>query len=215
MIPPSGRYASVLAAIVLLFMLPVVWNRFEPPRVDDCADPDRLRDVAALDGVRSAVERWDKHDDGIVQWSQVELEAEGREVRLRGVIIRSYRPADLYTRPPSHLLRRFEAEQREVVEIRSGGETLPVQTLSDGTAGSNAMASYLFVYAGAPVTHPFWTALAHAPAQVLEGTRPLTLIMVAGELGRAQRPAVRRRAERFIEAAWRHYRAACLSPGSG
>jgi hypothetical protein len=210
MIPPSGRYAPVLGALLLLFLLPVAWHRLEPPRRDPCADPERLREMDRIPGTHGLEEQWNAHDEDLFQWTQVELDGRPKAPGLEGAILRSYQASRLYTRPPRYILGSFEAEQSERTEIRSGGETLLVHTIFDGSYGRNAMASYLFVYDGEPVAHPFWSALVRAPRQVFSGTQPLTLIIAGGPVPREERPEARRRAERFIEAAWRHYRRACL-----
>jgi hypothetical protein len=72
------------------------------------------------------------------------------------------------------------------------------------------MASYLFVYRNQPVEHPLLAQLASAPAQILGGSRPLALLIVAGAVPPDRRPEARERAQRWLVAAWRHYADSCL-----
>ena len=214
MIAPSTRHAPLLLALVVLLLIPVLRTRAEDRRHDDCARPEARVDLRRVPGTGAVAERWEKYGPEVPQWTEADLLGNDEALKLRAALIRSFRPADLYTRPPHVLLGKLEAGAREVEEVEVDGETLPIQTLQDSTAGRNALASYLFVYGNEPVEHPVVAQLASAPAQVWSGRRPVTPAIVAREVARGGRPQARERAQRWLISAWRFYREACL-PDAG
>jgi hypothetical protein len=212
---PSARYAPLLLVLGLLTAAPVAFHRLERPRNDECADPEALREVPRLAGSGRPVERWEKHGPEVIQWTEAGLPVPGQREDLRAAVIRSYKPIGLYTRTPRLVLGPFEAEQQGIRTVEAGDRQLPVQTVFDGTHGRNAMASYLFLYQGEPVAHPFVAQLLDAPSQLFTGTHPLTVILVGGEVPRARRGQAQEVAGRFIAAAWRHYRESCFPAAAG
>jgi hypothetical protein len=203
MIAPATR-------LVALLLVPVLRSRHEVRRTDDCAQPERVREVRLVPGTAKVVERWEKYGEDVPQWTEAELSGNDGTLHLRGALIRSFRPAQLYTRPPRVLLGKLESGQRLVEHVALDGASLPIQTLYDSSAGRNAMASYLFVYGSRPVEHPLLAQLASAPAQIWGGSRPLSLLIVAGAVPPERRPEARERAQRWLVAAWQHYEGSCL-----
>ncbi|NNL67484.1 MAG: hypothetical protein HKP30_14640 [Myxococcales bacterium] len=198
----------ILLGLLLLLLVPILRARYDVRRVETCARPEALRDLRAVPGTVISSERLERLDADVPHWTLADLRTVNG-VKLRGLLARSYRPIDLYTRPPSALLGKFEAGERLVEELEVDGERLPIQTIYDSSNGKNAMATYLFVYDGKPVEHPALAQLATAPSQIWNGTRPLTLLMVAGPVIPPRRPEARTRATDWLVSAYRHHQKAC------
>lgn len=205
----SARYVPVLLGLLFLLLLPFLPSRFEVRRADDCDDPEALLDLARLPGSAKQSERWEKYDQEVVQWTVVDLVSGDEKTPFLGVLIRSFRPSDLYTRPPRYVLGSFEAGQREVREVDVDGETVPIQTIRDATHGSTAIASWLFVYEGRAVRHPLLSQLRTAPRQVWSGTRPLSLVAAGGIVPSARMDEAQERLQDWLVAVYRHHRAVC------
>ena len=209
MIAPSTRYVPLLVGVVALLLFPILRSGFEVRRVDDCARPTELLEIGRLAGSGAMMERYERYDIEVRQWTETDLRPQLKGAKLRGALIRSFRPVDLYTRPPTRILGPIEAGQRNVEWVELGADRLPIQTIFDSANGRNTMASYLFVYGGEPVEHPVWSQIWSAPAQVWGGTQPLSLLLVAGPVRPQQREAAREQARRWLLAAYRHHRSVC------
>jgi hypothetical protein len=209
MIAPSTRYVPWILGLAILLALPLLRSRFEVRRVEDCARPAELLELSRLPASGTIRERYEKYDDDLRQWTEVELRDDDRTTDLRGVLIRSFRPADLYSRPPTRLLGPIEAGRRYVEWVDVDGDRIPIQTFFDQSAKRHAMASYLFVYRGEAVEHPVWEQIRSAPDQVWHGTRPLSLLMVAGTIHPQRRESARETARDWLVEAYRLHREAC------
>ena len=131
MIAPSTRYVPLLLGLAALLSLPMARTRFEVRRVEDCARPQQLLALHSLPGFRSTKERYEKYDDDLSQWTEIELASPEKGTSLRAAMIRSFRATDLYSRPPVKLLGAIEASQRHVEWVEAGDDVLPIQTLFD------------------------------------------------------------------------------------
>lgn len=212
MIAPSTRHVPLLLGLAVLLAIPMIRSRFEVRRVEDCARPSELVKLGSLPGSGRLAERYEKYDLDLRQWTEVDLRPERPGMKLRGAMIRSFRPIDLYTRPPSKILGPIEASQRRVDWVDVDGDRLPIQTIHDSTKGRHTLASWLFVYRGEPVERPLWSQIRSAPSQIWSGTRPLTLLLVAGPVNPERREQARALAQRWIVDAYRLYRDACAVP---
>jgi len=210
MIAPSTRHVPVLLGLVALLLVPVLRSRHDAPHADDCAQPERLRELHRVAGTGKVAERWEKYGDDVPQWTEADLSGNDGAIQLRGALIRSFQPSQLYTRPPRVLLGRLESNQRQVERVAVDGVTLPIQTLYDTSHGRSTIASYLFVYGNRPVEHPLLSQLLSAPAQIWRGGRPLSLLIVAGGVPLERRPEARERAQRWLVSAWQHHSASCF-----
>jgi len=215
MIAVSSRHVPLLLGLALLLGLPVLWNRFEVRRVEDCARPSELLRLSRIPGSGGLTERYEKYDLDVRQWTETDLRPEQRGIKLRGALVRSFRPIDLYTRPPTLLLGPIDAGPRRVDWVEEGDEGLPIQTIHDSLNGRQSLASWLFVYGGEPVERPAWHQLLAAPWQLWDGSRPLTLLLVAGPVQPDRREQAREIAQRWLVDAYRFYRRACVTPRPG
>jgi len=215
MIAASARHVPLLLGLALLLALPILKNRFEVRRVEDCARPAELLRVGRIPGSGPPAERYEKYDLDVRQWTETDLRPEQRGMKLRGAVVRSFRPIDLYTRPPTLLLGRIEAGPRRVDWVDVGDQRLPIQTIHDSLNGRESLASWLFVYGGEPVERPAWRQMLGAPWQLWNGTPPLTLLLVAGPVQPDRREPAREVAQRWLVDAYRLYRDACVAPGPG
>jgi hypothetical protein len=212
MIAPSTRYVPLLLGVSVLLALPMIRSRFELRRVEDCAHPSALMELGRLPGSGRIAERYEKYDLDVRQWTEAKLRPQGPRMKLRAVMMRSFRPIDLYTRPPAKLLGPIESSQRRIDRVEVDGEELPIQTVRDSSKGRHTLASWLFLYEGEPVQRPLWSQLRHAASQVWSGTRPLTLLLVAGPVDPSKGEQARELAQRWIVDAYRLYRDACAVP---
>lgn len=207
----SSRYVPWLLVVVALALLVVARGGFAVRRVDDCAHPERLLEMKGLPRAGPASQDADRLNEDVTQWMVSKLADSGPGIDLRAALVRSFDPIALYTRPPGILLGQFEAGQREIEYVDVAGERLPIQTIFDSSDGRPTMASYLFVYGGRPVEHPALEQVKNVVSHIWSGTRPLTLMIVAGQASPSRRAVALEQGRDWIEAAYLHYRDACDS----
>jgi hypothetical protein len=213
MTPIANRPLLPLLGILLATLLPVVHHAYGDANRDDCADPAGLLAAYRIEGTRDEAERWDKHVNGWIQWTEGEINAERDDVEaLNFRIIRTFRGRRAYLRPTSFLPEKLEPDHIELQWIDVDGERVPIHvgTVFQHSKRSMKLAAYMFVYGGEPVAHPFREQLASAIPQVVGGTQPVTLFMVSGFAKRNQMESIERPAREWLANAWRHYRDSCL-----
>ena len=203
----STRYATALLVLVVLAVSPLALRTVRPTVDDDCGNPEQIADLGAIPGTREVEVHPRREERGFQVWTQGSIAFKrGDGYRLKAAALRSFEPIELYTRPPSFLMRHFEAEKREVEVVDVDGAPVTIHTVYNG---STRFASWAFVYDGRSVQNPVWEQVRTALPQVWNGTRPLTLLVVAGEVDPTRREAGRQRAVRWLTDAWRHHRRVC------
>ena len=209
MTPISSRYAPHLLVLLLLAAIPVYLNTSGRGYVDDCHDPEGLRDLAAWGTTDPLEEQWQRRGTRRIQWSEGRLvvdEEAGSELTV--AVLRSFRPLTLYLRPMRFY--RFDPETMDVQWVDAGSDSLPIHVVTSANQRPIRFAEYLVVYDSKALTHPFAYQLTTAIPELFRGRPPVTMFIVYGEVTtRIGLANARRRAESWLVDAWKRYRAAC------
>jgi len=182
MIPISGRHA--LPAIVALWLLaiPIGYHTLARPRVDDCADPARLRVPDFLPRSAGVNPDPDKARIEVIAWSDGGVLTDGpwkRKPRWR--IVRVYDLAKFYFAPPGTFTYVFPEDTVSVVIREANGVDLPIHVRVDDSGRILNVTAHLYVFGGRPVRRPFVASLENAIRQLAGGALPLTMILVEGD----------------------------------
>ena len=181
MIPISGRRAMLAVAALWLLAIPIWYHALARPRVDDCADPARLR-VPDFLPLAVGVDRNPR--DGHMQmiaWNDGELLIDRpwvKEPRWR--IVRAYDLDKFYFEPPGTFTYLYPEDTRSVVVRKANGVDLPIHLRVEDAGESRNATVYLYVFGGRPVRVPFVASLRNAFRQLVGGALPLTMILVEG-----------------------------------
>jgi hypothetical protein len=213
MTPIASRPLLPLLAILLVSLVPVVYHAYGDANRDDCADPAGLLASYRIAGTRDEAERWDKHMNGWIQWTEGEINAGRSDAQSPTFrIVRTFRGRRVYLRPTSFLPEKLEPDHVERQWIDVDGERVPIHigTVFQHSKRSMKLAAYMFAYGDEPVADPFRAQLASALPQVLGHTRPFTLFLVSGYAKRDQMESIERPAREWLANAWRHYRDSCV-----
>lgn len=182
MIPVSGRHALPAILALCVLAIPTGYHSLLRPRVDDCADPARLRAPDFLPGSAGVNPHQRRGPREMISWSDGELATDRPWIQSpRWRIARAYDLANFYFDPPG-LFSRVYPEDVNSLEVReANGVDLPIHVLVGDSDGFMNIAAYLYVFAGRPVRDPFFASLHNAIRQFVGGTLPLTLVLVEGD----------------------------------
>jgi hypothetical protein len=210
MIQVSRRYALALIAMGIAAAVPVLLHTLGRFDRDDCAAPAALR--AALLGDESPSVTHEGGDlPGLVQWIEGTV-AWGNPPRspLSFVLARTTDPTRLTRRPYRPVVDELEAIQGELRWVEDGqGGRLPIRWTLDYAGRKARFASYFFAYQGRPVSRPLLALAESAPVSLLNGARPLTLLVVGGSVPTRDVEEAREAADAWLLDAWRNYQRAC------
>jgi hypothetical protein len=207
--PLSGRYAAWLLAAALVAAVPVALHSLSRLDRDDCADPGAFRVTLLIPGSQPVA------GDRTLPRRMLQRSLGSVDAGLRGTpaleyaIVRSFEPIRLVQRPARFVVRRFDAQSQELVWTERGGERLPIHWTFERTRSLPQFVAYFFVYGSRPVAHPLLALVGSAPARLVTGARPLTLVAIAGQARPGELDALEKVAEDWLFAAWAHYRAVC------
>jgi hypothetical protein len=203
---------AVLLVLLSIALVPVAVHSYRGVLSDDCQEPNGLHEVSRIEGSRPGEDLRSPRMPYRIQSSAGLVDSEASEIApLEFHVVRSFDPRRIYVHPHALLGRRFEPDASQIEWLADGHERIPVRRLeaSDPLRGLLRRAFLLYVYDGRPVEDPFLAQLRGALPQVLEGTRPLTLFLVAGDATPDQIDEVETRARQWLSAAWRFYERTC------
>lgn len=206
MTPLSARWAPALTALLLLSLPPVWLHALAAPTRDDCAAPAAFFGAGRI----GAVEVGPAAAPG-----DLANAVEGRAHtagpgRLAVRAIRTFDPVPLYVSPIAFGFdRSLYLGPTAVRRVAAGSEVLPVHWSTREGAGVARIEAWVFVHGGEPVRHPAASGLALALPQLLEGTRPVTLLIASAAGPLEALPALERATERWLADAWLELEAAC------
>jgi len=182
MIPVSGRHALPAIFALCLFAIPIGYHSLARPRVDDCADPARLRVADFLPLSAGANPDPVKSRVNVITWSDGELLSDRPWIQKpRWRIVRTYELAKYYFTPQGTFTYVFPEDKASVAVREANGVDLPIHVRVDDSQGFLNVTAYLYVFAGRPVLRPFVATLHNAINQFVGGALPLTLILVEGD----------------------------------
>lgn len=208
---PSHRWLAPALGLMLLTAVFTLSARFLPRRVDPCADPGRLLDPVALDASSRPFEgqTWRPLVGGRGMRKGELGSRRGRFASYEFLIRRDWGlPLD-FQNPGKGLPHHVEADRLELRHIEEDGASLPVHYAFQVIGGATHFALYVFFYDGSPVAGMFTTRLRHLVDELVHGSRPATLFLIAGRSDPLSLEENEARAQSWIRAAWHHYRNAC------
>ena len=182
MISISGRRA--LPAIVALWLLaiPIGYHALARPRVDDCADPARLRVPDFLPRSAGVNPHPDATFKEMIAWNDGELITDRPwTMKPRWRIVRAYDLAKFYFAPLGTFTYVFPEDTVSVVVREANGVDLPIHVRVDDSEKILNVTVHLYVFGGRPVRRPFVASLRNAIRQLVGGALPLTVILVEGD----------------------------------
>jgi len=205
------RHALALALLALAMAVPVYVHGTGRLDRDPCAAPGVLESaVLRLEGARPLAEEGGKRGAQVLQHGLGELPWDGdRDEPLRIALVRDFDAMGLASRGHGYVTQRFEASEKGVETWERGGQGLPVHWLVDRSRREAQFAAYAFLHDDRPVARPLLAVLGEAPARLVRGAHPTTLLAVGGRVSPGKLPDAREAAERWLFAAWEEYRTAC------
>ena len=213
MIAASLRYVRPLGLLLAVAAVPVIAHSVIGITAETCADPEAL--ISGLDAPEPSLER----AEFLRSSMHVSEFAEGSAVPPRGgaaldyLVLRSWDPKRLYHRPEQRLLKGVIATGTRLEWVDAGDRSLPIQSVEYEQllmAQHKPVAAYLLVYAGEPVSNPYWAQIASSLRELLLGKQPMTLYFVYGS-GGPDAQAVEERVRAWLVDAWRRHRSVCAS----
>jgi hypothetical protein len=206
----SSRYLGILLALLIIVLAPVSIYSYRGHPVDDCARPDALRDVMRIPGTLDAREQWRVYGPRVAQSTAGRIASEQGLPPMDFRVMRTFEPVRAYLRPYGFLSPAVEPDQSLFRSVEVDGEELQIPVVH-GNRGSHVhFATYLLIYAHRIDNKPFRTQLETALAQLVRGTRPITLFLVSGIVPQTRLRVAEREAFDWLANAWRHYGSVCL-----
>jgi hypothetical protein len=215
MITLSTRYARALLLLLALGLLPILSEEIWPRQHDDCRQPDMLNLTLAIPGStpqrrsdRLQEEQRSNRREGVLQWTRGDVgNPVDPDAPLHFWIVRSFDPAR--ASPRWVLDGAFDPESNELYHVATEAGTLPVHLAIDRTRHPTRLIAWAWVYDGSPTERVFPTLLRGAPARLVSGATPLTLLMVDGTTAGGDADDVSAVAIRWLADAWSHMERHC------
>lgn len=211
MIVLSKRYWAAILVLVLLAGMPAWLHAGSAMFRDDCANPARLRLPSRIPGTGLGTEKPRRYEGGIFQWTDGLVETNVRVHRpSRFRIVRSFGPDEFYFDP-----KRFYVGNpfpNDVVTkrwLQVEGEELPYFTRYDPSEGAANLGSYMYIFDGRPIHDLFAESLASWVPQLVDGTHPVTLLLIDQSGDIEDIDAVMASSEAWLLDAWAYYASVC------
>lgn len=203
MTPVSPRYLAALLGLLLLAAVPVAAHYVYGLERDDCAHPERLREVE-VESARVHEEVTVEYAPDVVQYTTGAFSggAEFRWVRtLTGRRVYGYRPRWV-PGPRIHAPRTLH-------RVEVDGTELPIHGWVGDYFGQPRLAMYLLMHRGRPVENAFRATLAASLDQLLHGPTPIDFVGVHGIGARDDPGAAVDAVNQWLGEAWRFRQRAC------
>jgi hypothetical protein len=207
LIPFSTRYMGSMAVICALGLAPVAIHSYGKLEIDDCARPDQL--ASRRDWERLPERRRERLRLLLGAFSAREgsIPGEPGEPNLEFSIVRSWDPKRLYYRPDHEIVETFLPTGRELEQLESGPDALPIHVpIYPENAAIHA--AYLLVYDGVAMRDPVLEQMVRSPRMMFRGARPITLYFARVQRAGAPDEA-RRRVRAWLAEAWERHRSVC------
>ncbi len=215
MIALSSRYTRWLLLLLALPLVPLLGEEIWPRQHDDCRQPDMLNLTLAIPGStpQRRSERLDEEArsqrrEGVLQWTRGDVaNPEDADTPLRFWIVRSFDPAR--ASPRWVLDGAFDPESNELRRVDSEAGPLPVHVAVDRTRYPTRVIAWAWIYDQSPTAGVLPALLRAAPARLVSGATPVTLLMVDGTTTREDASEVTAAATQWIADAWSHMARHC------
>jgi hypothetical protein len=211
-IPPARRFSLAALALFAIAAVPIWLHRVTGTTFDPCASPDRLRHLDAFGQSHSVREIGEQEALGHTLWVEGRLPDFAPRRALRFRVVRGVEPSAFYGDLRTYFYGPPPPEiHREAHALRVGSDVLPVHRQSEPSDRVLRLTHYFLVLGDQPVVHPLPSGLSLAVDQLVRGTQPVTLFLIAGLADAATRADFEKRADAWLTTAWLEYRSVCRS----
>jgi hypothetical protein len=208
MINLSPRFALIAVVLFVASALPVWFHVAKMPTNDACRDPEAffLASEIANASMRKPVPR-----------RRTSISVKGRlftaaSEPLDVLAFRTYSSSRFYASPMSF---GFDSMAyiipREVRSLKVKGNVIPVHWSQYEMLEKVYIEGYLYVQGGSPVSHPLQSGLRLAVDQLMNGTRPLNVLILSAVGDIDETEVLETVAEEWFQEAWEQLKAACDS----
>jgi len=206
----STRFAAPLLVLLVIALVPVAIYSTVTPSVDGCSQPEGLLRVSEISSSSRLMDNmpgrpWLIKDRDFIQRIQGYTGGDNDASEFEFIIMRVYGLPTSFVRPTTFLPGRFEANLQRSDQLQVGSDQLPVYVDIQG----NRFAAYFFIYDARPVKSPLVARLSGALQELVKGRRPLTSILIAGEIRGRMSSDLPEEARDWLAAAWSHYQRVC------
>jgi len=206
----STRFAAPMLLLLLIALVPVAIYSTVTPSVDDCSQPERLLRVSEISSSSRLMDDmpgrpWLIKDRDFIQRIQGYAGGDDDASVFEFIIMRVYGLPATFVRPTMYLQRRFEANLQRSDQLQVGSDRLPVHVDIQG----NRFAAYFFIYDARPAKSPLLARLSGALQELVRGRRPLTSVLIAGEIPERMSQDLPEKARDWLAAAWGHHQRVC------
>lgn len=204
----SPRFAVAAMVLFIVSAIPVWFHQTQAPTYDSCADPDAFFLAPKLGGATMRMPQ---------PRNRTSISVEGRMYTkasspLNVIVFRTHESSRFYASPMSF---GFDSMAyiipREIRWLEIDGDVLPVHWSSYIMEGRVYIEAYLYVQGEQPIRHPLQSGLRLAAAQLVEGTRPLTVMIASADGDADDSPALSRATEEWFTQAWLQMKGSCGS----
>jgi hypothetical protein len=206
----STRFAVPMLVLLLIALIPVAIYSTVTPSVDDCSQPEALLRVSEISSSTRLMDDMPGHlwlikDRDFIQRIQGYAGGDNDASAFEFIIMRVYGLPTPFVHPTTFLRQRLEANLQRSEQLQVGSDQLPIHIDIQG----DRFAAYFFIYDARPVKSPLVARLSGALQELVRGRRPLTSVLIVGEI-RGRRPGyLPDEARDWLAAAWGHYRRVC------
>ncbi|MGH0038529.1 MAG: hypothetical protein ACQGVK_26130 [Myxococcota bacterium] len=209
----TSSHAILAPLLVLLGVVGAVTYQAEvaPRHVDRCADVTRALDPTAIDprSIPGSDDEWRPVVEGRgVRKGTIPAEEKG-ELEMGFLVQRTWGLPTQLLNPAKAIPGRLEADRIRLRPVEVGGREIPVHFADQTARNMVHFAMYTYAYDGRAVESAFGTRFGSIFDELLNGSRPITVLAVATRVEQFRQAKGEAQAEEWIRKAWTNYQRAC------
>ena len=206
----SRRFVPILIALLVITSGFVLRSVGAGKQLDPCRDPEALKQLELIPGTWDSVEKPVWYTTRRRQWT-VAMAGGDRynNPLIRTRMIRDFGIFLPWLHPTAGIGEDFRADEERLEWIETSAGKLPVHLRYQYTKSRVRIIAYGYVYGLEPVASPFGAALRDSFRAVVEGSHPLTVMLVAGAIEHGRLPVLQDAAIRWLADAFLRYEEVC------
>jgi hypothetical protein len=209
----SARYATVLALLLALSLVPIAYGHLAAPFRDECSSQEALLDPLAIDPNTSLTFPGPHATDfGRGRFLGTIEEQRPDEVPMIVSIQRMFGLPNRLLEPASAMPGRREPDDVRFEHLETEHGSIPVHYGYERRGTSVRLTAYVMAHRGRAVRSPFRAHLASGPSAFVDGRFPITLFAASIRAHPAQLEPNLERVDSWLRSAWSHYLRVC-GPG--
>ena len=206
----SRRYALILIVLFLVTGVFVVRSAGVGKQLDSCRDPEALKWLDLVPGTQRTLEVTPRYTPRRTQWSAGVAGTKSYndpQVKIR--MVRDFSIFQLWLYPRLAVKERSIPDVERLEWIDTGAGRLPVHLEYYLSGSRPRLIIYAYMYDLEPVVNPFAAAFRGSFRAVVEGSRPLTMLLVSGSIEHGRLPVLEASSSRWLVAAYERFRKVC------